>query len=498
MVRVRRPPQPRPWHARSFTRPNQAPTPCRFSALGWVGLFLLPMFWLLLHFHLQPTAEKAINDVGPTQLEDVLTKGVLRVATREGPLIYYTTEQGEVVGLEADLVRAFAAALGVRVEFIPLASIQDVLETVRKGQVHMAAAGLIMTPEHLGQVHFGPSYMQVRQQLVVREGLGEPTSLDEIGNAYISVEADSGHAETLRELHQHNPEIIPQPLSSISSADLMAMLARKELDYALIDSSMARWAKSLFPEVKVAFEVGEPKDYAWTFPPGADASLLEQAAHFIEDYKRSGELDRMIDRYFEHLDSLDPDGVRQFIRDVRYRLPLFREHFIRSAQKHGVDWRLLAAMGYRESRWDPSAVAPNGTRGIMQLTGSTAQELGVENPHDVSASIDGAARYLHLLLKQLPKELASIERPWFALAAYNIGLGTVNATIRHHQRLYGNPPHWEDFRNALLAKAQGSNLNRKRRELALDYVDTIRAYYDLMIWVTERAPRMLAHHPSQP
>lgn len=472
------------------------PALCKVSPIGLIGLFVVPILWLMLEFNLAPEPGSLPAAAGPTQLEDVLGKGVLRVATREGPLTYFKNENGEVSGLEVDLARAFAATLGVEVEFIPATSLNEVYEMVRRGQVHMGAAGLIVSPERMHQVNFGPSYMQVRQQLVVREGLGDPTSLEDIGNAYISVVAGSSHAETLRELNRSNPEIVPQPMQKVSSIDLVAMLASKELDYALIDSSMARWARKVFPEVKVAFDVGEPRDYAWAFPPGADDSLHALAARFIEENKQSGELDRIIDRYFDHLDSLDPDGTRQFVRDVRHRLPAYRQHFMQSAQKHGLDWRLLAALGYQESRWDPAAVAPSGTRGMMQFTAPTALELGVTNPHDAPSSIEGAARYLDLLLQQLPKDLAEVERPWFALAAYNIGIGTVHGAIRRHLRAHGTPPNWEAFRTALLDESQGSAYSRKRRQLTLDYVDSIRAYYDLMIWVTERAPRMVAHAPS--
>jgi len=469
------------------------PAPCKTSPIGLIGLFIVPIFWLLLQFNVEIDREPPYDGGKLTQVEDVLSKGVLRVATREGPLTYFKSENGEISGLEADLVRAFADTLGVAVEFVPATSLNEVYEMVRRGQVHMGAAGLIVSPERMQQVNFGPSYMQVRQQLVVRKGLGAPESLDDIGNAYISVVAGSSHAETLRALSQSNPDIVPQPIQKASSTDLVAMLANKQLDYALIDSSMARWAKKIFPDVKVAFDVGEPRDYAWAFPPGTDDSLHALAVRFIDESKQSGELDRIIDRYFDHLDSLDPDGTRQFVRDVRHRLPAYRQHFIRAAQKHGLDWRLLAALGYQESHWDPAAIAPSGTRGMMQFTAPTALELDITNPHDVPSSIEGAARYLQQLLQQLPKDLAEVERPWFALAAYNIGIGTVNSAIRHYRRKHGAPPSWEAFRTALLDASQGSMFGRKRRQLTLDYVDSIRAYYDLMIWVIERAPRMVAN-----
>lgn len=476
--------------------PQTPPPPPKASPIGLIGLFVLPIFWLILQFNvdLDRGTSPALGNL--TQVEDVIGKGMLRVATRVGPLTYYTNENGDIAGLEADLARAFAATLGVGVEFVPVSTLPEVYDLVRKGQVHMAAAGLIVTPERMEEVNFGPSYMQVRQQLVLRDGLGEPESLEDIGNASISVVAESSHAETLEVLNASHPAIVAHPMDKVTGTDLVAMLANKQLDYALIDSSMSRWAKKVFPEVKVAFEVGDPKDYAWAFPPGEDDSLHALAVRFILENKQSGELERIINRYFDHLDSLDPDGKREFVRAVRHRLPAYREYFMHSAQKHGLDWRFLAAVGYQESRWDPTAVAPTGTRGMMQFTRPTALELGVSNPHDARTSIEGAARYLDLLQKQLPKELDEVERPWFALAAYNIGIGTVYGAIRRHQRIHHTPISWNTFRTALLDASQGSTFGRKRRQLTLDYVDSIRAYYDLMIWVTERAPRMVAKAPS--
>ncbi|MEW6765737.1 MAG: membrane-bound lytic murein transglycosylase MltF [Pseudomonadota bacterium] len=464
---------------------------CVVSPIGLIGLFVAPVFWLLIQFSGDP-AGQAVQGLTPIQVEDVLSKGVLRVATREGPLTYHQDAGGGISGLEADLAKGFADSLGVEVEFVVARTIQEVYDLVRRGQVHMAAAGLIVSPERMSQVRYGPSYMQVRQQLVVRQGIPAPERLEDIGNAYIHVVADSGHAETLRDLSHDNPEIVPQPMARATGTDLIAMLSRKELDYALVDSSMARWARVAFPNIKVAFDVGDPRDHAWAFPPGEDDSLSERAALFINEIKANGELDRFIDRYFDHLDSLDPNGSRQFVRDVRYRLPAYRQHFIQAAQKHGLDWRLLAAVGYQESGWNPGAVATTGTRGMMQFTGVTALELGIGNPHDARSSIEGAARYLHLLEKQLPQEIAEVERPWFALAAYNIGIGTVYDAIRKHKRRHATDINWDNFRVALVDAAQGSAFNRKRRELTLHYVDSIRAYYDLMVWVTERAPRMTA------
>jgi len=217
-------------------------------------------------------------------------------------------------------------------------------------------------------------------------------------------------------------------------------------------------------------------------------SLVQAADDFMNTLKKSGELERIIDGYFDYLDTLDPDGSRQFLRAVRYQLPAYRMHFVQAGQRHTIDWRLLAATGYQESKWDPEAVSGAGVRGMMQFTASTAQKMGV-NPHDPRSSIDGAARYLKLLDQQLPRAIPENERPWFALAAYNIGIGTVLNAVRTHQRKHPKDIlYWQDFKDSLLLENQGSTFTRQRRKLALHYVDSIRSYYELLIWLTDRSP----------
>ncbi len=112
----------------------------------------------------------------------------------------------------------------------------------------------------------------------------------------------------------------------------------------------------------------------------------------------------------------------RFSIDVRQRLPRFLASFERAGQRSGVDWRLLAAMSYQESTWDPHAVSPTGVRGIMMLTLDTAEELEVDRDNPAQ-SIQGGAQYLGRILKHLPAGIHEPDRTNMALAAYNQGIG---------------------------------------------------------------------------
>lgn len=92
--------------------------------------------------------------------------------------------------------------------------------------------------------------------------------------------------------------------------------------------------------------------------------------------------------------------------------------FEQAGARHGVPPRLLAAVGWVESRYQVDAVSPDGAIGVMQIMPMTATELGVD-PRDPVAAIDGAAR----LLAAHHARFGSWD---LALAAYHSGAGAVS------------------------------------------------------------------------
>jgi membrane-bound lytic murein transglycosylase F len=138
-----------------------------------------------------------------------------------------------------------------------------------------------------------------------------------------------------------------------------------------------------------------------------------------------------------------------FRKHVRTRLPALRPHFEAAAQDTGFDWKLLAALGYQESRWLPRAQSPAGAQGVMMLMPDTAAKMHVTDPLDAQQSIAGGARYLALMKRKIPKRITDPDRTWLALAAYNIGLGHLeNARVITDMRGQ-NPDRWSHVRENL-------------------------------------------------
>ncbi len=107
--------------------------------------------------------------------------------------------------------------------------------------------------------------------------------------------------------------------------------------------------------------------------------------------------------------------------------PPYRQVFQDAGQKHNLDWKLLAAIAKKESRFDPNAIGPNGARGMMQVLPETAIGLGVSlwDLTDPALGVDIGAQYFRRLLDVWLNEpgLDEDTRLHFAVAAYHVGPG---------------------------------------------------------------------------
>lgn len=173
------------------------------------------------------------------------------------------------------------------------------------------------------------------------------------------------------------------------------------------------------PELAVALDVTDEQPVTgladWTTiirsPP--------RCSIFFNSINEDGSLARIEEKYLGHGDDFDYVDTRSFLRAVDNVLPELEPLFKKYAKE--IDWRLLAAISYQESHWDPLATSPTGVRGLMMLTKNTAQSLGLTDRTDAEQSISGGARYLEDMMAKVPETVPEDERIWFALAAYNMG-----------------------------------------------------------------------------
>ena len=435
----------------------------------------------------------------PPLLEGIRAQGEIRIATLASRTTYYPSTAGPR-GFEHDMAARFAAHIGVAPRFIVAGDTAELFALLTSRKVHLAAA-LLPVEQLRAEIAFGPSYHIIEQLLIYRRGTPRPRNIEQLKGRRIVASAGSGSRPLLIANLPRAEGYDWTIRSDVAAEDLLAMVSEKRVDYVLLPSTEFHIARNVYPETRAAFAVGAPQVVGWARAPATDHSLAQAQLEFLRAVRVSGELSQIADRYFGHLKQFDYVEVRSLLRHYSERLPRYRDSFIAAGERHGVDWRLLAALSYQESHWRPNATSPTGVKGLMMLTRDTAQEIGVDRL-DPDQAIDGGSVYLAGLRARLPRRFGEPDRTWFALAAYNIGLGHLEDARVLTQRAGHDPDRWVDVRNHLPKLAHGrwaeqARHGRARGNQAVEFVRNIRRYYDVITWLAGAAAAPAAAEPAR-
>jgi membrane-bound lytic murein transglycosylase F len=428
----------------------------------------------------------------PPLLDQVLDLGELRVVTRNTPTTYFVGPEGPA-GPEYDLVRGFADELGVSLVIETVESVSEITPHLLSGKAHMAAAGLSVTDARREYFDFGYPYASVDMHLIYKLGTGKPRSIDEVIGRSIEVVADSSHSQMLESLSDAYPGLQWSQNADDEVADLLEKVALGEIDFTIADSTEFNIQRHFYPDLRVALDLEIDDPLAWAYRKEDGDSLLERADEYLIGAHRDGIVAQVQDRYYGHTEEFDYVGTRAFIRHFESRLPRYRPIFEQAAAAHGVDWRLLAAIGYQESHWRSHAISPTGVKGIMMLTQATADYLDIEDRMDPESSILGGAEFFTRQTERLPDSIMEPDRTWFALAAYNVGFNHIKDARQIVEWQGGDPDKWLDVSNALPLLARQKWYSRVQYGYARGwepvlYVNNIRSYYNIIRWITESEP----------
>ena len=422
----------------------------------------------------------------PSVIDQIRTLGELRVVSRVSPLAYYQDVDSMPEGPEYDLAVRFADELGVRLQITAVHSYAEIFDALASGKAHLAAAALKLPNKPMTDVEFGPVYQRVREHLVYRRGAPRPGSLGQIGDGDLEIAAGSASAKTLRAARDALPELVWVENASTNSQVLLDGVADGSIDYTIADSTEFALAHDKHPDLRIAFDFPGSESLAWAVN-SRDRDFLRTIGEFFTHLDNDGSLAAIVKRYYGRSEDMQFADSRGFMEHLQSRLPLYQEWFEEAAEQSSQDWRLLAAIGYQESKWNPVAASASGAKGLMQLTTSTAAAVKVTNPTDPRQSIFAGARYFGQVYAKIPSHIAEPDRTWFALAAYNVGYGHLEDARVLAQKAGRDPDSWHDVRQFLPLLEQEEWYTQTENGYArgwepVRYVDNVRGYRDILEW----------------
>jgi len=413
------------------------------------------------------------------RIEPPEKSGELVVALVAGPTTY-EKENGEINGFDYDLVNAFAESQGLKPRFVLTKDREETLKLVRQGKVHLAAG--ISIDNQTDLIYTPP--LRNAQAVLVRNSDDLDFDEDNAKEKTVTVSGGSVQATLLRNMAGEAKKFLVTELSGIPELTLLEQLAERRHMLVATDSLLYALAARAHPELEVASKLPGKIEFGWAFSLDTQ-TLAEKAKEYLDTLRKAGGLARIQDRYFGYITRINTQGITDFIDAVNTDLGHLRKHFQDAQEITGIDWRLLAALAYQESQWDPLATSPTGVRGIMMLTEDTADRLRVSNRLDPRQSILAGAKYLADLRDALPGSIEEPDRTWLALAAYNLGMGHMNGGRAIAEGLGKNPDSWYDMKSVLplMAKPQyyaRLKSGRARGGEAVIMVENIRTFYDVL------------------
>lgn len=446
---------------------------CRFS-----------MYWRFPFIALVLTMLAACSGSAPGQrsIKDIKAAGTLVVGTSNSPFgMFEGPEQTQ--GWEYSLITNFAKHLGVKARFKTADSPKELIAMLKRGDIDIAASTLTVSEHRLGDELLGVPYWKTQDTLVCRRGIALPKTPPDMVGLNIAITPGSSFEQSLVALKQQIPNL-RWTVSEDDTEKLLHSVDRRKLDCTVTDEFVYRLYRRYFPSIRRSLQLSQSKDIGWLINH-KDSELAEVSQEWMQQFKQSERYQTLENTYIGLAEQFDYVDQRTFHRRIEQRLPKYQNWFEDAAKQHDIPWTLLAAQSYQESHWNPKAKSPTGVRGIMMLTQNTAKSVGVTNRLDAKSNIFGGAKYLAKMTKRVPKAVQGSDRLWFALAAYNVGMGHMHDAQTLARKLGKDPNRWIELKEVLPLLTQKKYYKSLKYGYArghepVRYVDNIRNYRDIL------------------
>lgn len=410
-----------------------------------LALYIVKIVFILLAFEFISSCTTGSKT--PTHGEDIDT---LKVVTLYGPTSYFDY-RGEPMGIDYENVRRFAEDEGMALVVEVAPNLQELINKLKNHEAHLAAYPVPSISEYNDNVlHCGPIEV-TRQVLVQKKGDGYIEDVTELIGKDVYVEKDSKYLYRLQNLDEElgggiNIKVLNS--DTIDSEDILRMVHNEEISYAVVDSEVAALYKSSYGDLDVSLRLSADQASSWAVAPGLD-SLAAKIDRWENRTHSSEFIKDIYKRYYDKAPLESFDQNLSYFRNLKLShssaVSPYDASFKRYSTVARQDWKLLAAIAYCESRFNPDVESRFGAYGLMQVMPASAQANGVE-PSSLSnpdMNVLAASRILAKLDKSFEGRVSDPnERMKFIVASYNSGLGHILDSMALAEKIGLDPEKW--------------------------------------------------------
>ena len=359
---------------------------------------------------------------------------VLNIGTLSQSISYY--EKGEkIMGYEYEMAQDFAKSLNRKINFIIGKDVNDLANKVANGEVDVVAYPIVMSNEHRQKLLFtNHTYIthqvlvqrkeekkiaikgkrQKKEKTITQKEINDVTQL--IGKE-VWVLAGSKHEERLKNLNEEigGGIVIKTCGEEEDEEDLIDRVSKKEIDFTICDEKVAKANTSEYNNIDLSLNVSFDQRSAWVVKD----TILLNAVNRWEEKVQTQKLVRS---------NYDP-------------------YYKKFGAQYGFDWRLIAAITHKESRFYPDVIGWSGSIGLMQLMPNTARKMGAKSREDLfdpEVNIKIGCKCLKVMFDSYKSIPNTDDRIRFTLASYNAGVGHIKDAQALAKKYGKDPLIWKD------------------------------------------------------
>jgi membrane-bound lytic murein transglycosylase MltF len=398
----------------------------------------------------------------------------------------YWIDRGRQSGAEYELLKKFEEELnakyklkrkhiGIHVHFIPTAR-DELIPALVQGRGDIAAGILTITPERLQQVDFGAPFFRNVAEIVVT-GPASPTlaSIEDLAAQKLFVRRSSSYwthlealSERLRQQGRASLELKAAP-EDLQDDDLLEMLNAGLVGVAVVDRYKAvTWAR-VFKRIKPRedLKVHEGGDIAWMIRKDSPDLKAEISAFAQKHGQDSAFGKNLVKKYTGSTRFVRAATSKEEMRKFDQTVEIFRKY----SGRYDMDYLLMMAQGYQESRLDQNAKSPVGAIGVMQVMPATGRDMKTGDITQLDPNIHAGVKYIRYVQDTFfeNQPMDAVNKTLFSFAAYNAGPGRVQDLRARAEKRGLNPNVW--FNNVELIAAERIGAE------TVSYVSSIYKYY---------------------
>jgi membrane-bound lytic murein transglycosylase F len=378
---------------------------------------------------------------------------------------------------------AFARYLNVELDIVtPGWNNMFVYLYERKGD--FIAAGLAITRERLEKMAFSIPYMTIQQRIIHHKLVFGPKNIEDMMYRTFHVRRGTSYHSRLAQIKASGVDLTYILHDNIPTEDLIAMVNDRTIKFTIADSNIALLNQRYYPDIRIGIPIQEKESLAWAVRKD-DTRMLTRINQFFLYATEKGILQHIIDKYYHQPKDFDVYEIKKFHQRINTRLPRYQKVIMDQSRKYGFDWRLVAAMVYQESHFNPNATSFTNVKGLMQVTHSTAREMGITNRKNPDQSIKAGIKYLYKMYQRFDYIEDPYQRMLFALASYNIGYGHVRDALEIAQKKGMDITTWQTLKSVLPLLSKYRYYKNTRHGYArgwepVRYVERILTYFDIL------------------